>query len=93
MCAHPPGFLLRGAGRGLAPSSPTSASRRCYRNPKDGDAWDGEIGFVHEAVDRFLRVGDLDGEPDAYLCGPPPMVDATIELHTDVHHLDEGHIF
>jgi propane monooxygenase reductase subunit len=60
--------------------------------PGAEDAWDGEAGFVHDAVDRFLAAGDLDGEPDAYLCGPPPMVDAAIEMLVDQHNLDDARI-
>jgi propane monooxygenase reductase subunit len=39
--------------------------------------WDGEVGMVTDVVDRLE--GDLT-EVDAYLCGPPPMVDAAIAL-------------
>lgn len=43
----------------------------------DDDAdWQGERGFVHEAVDRWLKANDLEGEGDIYACGPPPMIDA-----------------
>jgi len=45
--------------------------------PGDAAAFEGETGLITDVVDR--------GEPslaaiDAYLCGPPPMVDAAIEL-------------
>jgi len=39
------------------------------------EAWDGETGFVHEVLGRYLRASPLDGEPDAYTCGPPPMIE------------------
>lgn len=43
----------------------------------DDDAgWEGERGFVHEAVDRVLRDLGIEGEGDVYACGPPPMIDA-----------------
>jgi NAD(P)H-flavin reductase/ferredoxin len=42
-----------------------------------GAAWDGERGLVTDAVAR--RMGSLRGY-DAYLCGPPPMVEAAREL-------------
>ena len=43
----------------------------------DDDAdWQGERGFVHEAVDRRLRELGIEGEGDVYACGPPPMIDA-----------------
>lgn len=40
-------------------------------------AWTGERGLITEVVDRLE--GDL-AEIDAYLCGPPPMVDAAVAL-------------
>ncbi len=40
--------------------------------------WAGETGLITDVVDRCEQ-GDL-AEVDAYLCGPPPMVDAAIEL-------------
>jgi propane monooxygenase reductase component len=39
--------------------------------------WDGETGLITDVVDRMEE--DLT-EVDAYLCGPPPMVDAAISL-------------
>ncbi len=44
------------------------------------DAWSGETGFVHEAVERVMRAQVLAGEIDAYTCGPPPMVDAVLPM-------------
>ena len=40
-------------------------------------AWNGETGFVTDVCDRLEA--DLT-EVDAYVCGPPPMVDAAIAL-------------
>ena len=48
--------------------------------PGGDDVWDGERGFVHEVVARHLREEALDGEIDAYCCGPPPMIDATVPV-------------
>lgn len=57
----------------------------------DEDEWDGETGFVHEAAERWLQqAGD---EIDAYICGPPPMVDASIEMLADGHGVDDARIF
>lgn len=42
-----------------------------------GEAWDGERGLVTDAIAR--RMGSLKGY-DAYLCGPPPMVEAARDL-------------
>lgn len=41
------------------------------------DRWAGERGLITDVVDRLE--GDL-GEHEAYVCGPPPMVDASMAL-------------
>lgn len=43
--------------------------------PSKGDDWAGETGLITEVVKR--RESTLEGF-DAYICGPPPMVDAAI---------------
>jgi propane monooxygenase reductase subunit len=45
--------------------------------PEPGDGWDGETGLITEVLDR--REGNL-ADHEAYLCGPPPMIDAAIPL-------------
>ncbi|NVK43563.1 MAG: 2Fe-2S iron-sulfur cluster binding domain-containing protein [Oceanospirillaceae bacterium] len=44
--------------------------------PEDGDDWSGFTGFVHEAVKHHF--GNRFSGHKAYLCGPPPMIDAAI---------------
>ena len=44
--------------------------------PRVGDGWQGETGFVHEAAVRHFN-GLFKGHK-AYLCGPPPMIEASI---------------
>lgn len=44
--------------------------------PRPGDDWNGETGFVHEALQR--RYDGMFAGRKAYLCGPPPMVEACI---------------
>ena len=45
--------------------------------PDDSDGWDGEVGLITDVVRRgessLVRT-------DAYVCGPPPMVEAALEL-------------
>jgi len=55
---------------------------------EDGD-WDGESGLITDVVDRLEE--DLE-EVDAYLCGPPPMVDAAIAL-LERRGVPESHIY
>jgi len=45
--------------------------------PDDSDEWTGETGLITDVVRR--HEGDLAGA-DAYVCGPPPMVEAALEL-------------
>ncbi|SNT63871.1 propane monooxygenase reductase subunit [Asanoa hainanensis] len=45
--------------------------------PDDGEAWDGEVGLITEVVKR--HESDLS-RAHAYLCGPPPMVEAAMPL-------------
>jgi propane monooxygenase reductase subunit len=52
-------------------------------------AWEGEAGLITDVVHRSER--DL-AEVDAYLCGPPPMVDAAIALLTQSG-VPESHIY
>jgi len=43
----------------------------------DQNGWTGETGLITDVVDRLE--GDV-GEVEAYVCGPPPMVEAAIAL-------------
>lgn len=43
--------------------------------PVEGESWDGERGLVTDTVEREEQ--DLS-EKEAYLCGPPPMIDAAM---------------
>jgi propane monooxygenase reductase subunit len=51
--------------------------------------WEGESGLITDVVDRLEA--DLT-EVDAYLCGPPPMVDAAIAL-LERRGCPESHIY
>ncbi|PIE11278.1 MAG: phenol hydroxylase [Rhodobacterales bacterium] len=54
----------------------------------DGDDWQGECCFVHEAVERAFE-GDFEGHT-AYLCGPPLMIEATIRTLMKGRLFEEG---
>jgi len=45
--------------------------------PMDEDHWNGKIGFVHQAVAK--QFADLS-EFDIYMSGPPPMVNAAVDV-------------
>jgi propane monooxygenase reductase subunit len=43
----------------------------------DEEAWDGEVGFITDVLRRHqLDLTDVD----SYVCGPPPMVEAAMEV-------------
>ncbi len=46
-------------------------------SPSASDNWTGETGFVHLLLDKYL---DKDTEKEAYLCGPPIMIDSSVDL-------------
>jgi Na+-transporting NADH:ubiquinone oxidoreductase subunit F len=48
--------------------------------PERAGEWDGETGFVHLSVDRHL---DGTTPRQAFLCGPPPMIEATERVLRD----------
>jgi propane monooxygenase reductase component len=50
------------------------------------------VGFVHEAADDYLAGGELQ-DPELYMCGPPPMIDAMAEVATEKHGVAEDQIF
>lgn len=54
-------------------------------DPLVTDEWQGFCGFVHEAANDYFE-GRLSGHK-AYLCGPPPMIDAAITM------LMQGRVF
>src|SRR5689334_20985936 len=55
----------------------------------DGEEWSGETGLITDVVERLED--DL-AEVDAYLCGPPPMVDAAIAMLERLG-VPESHIY
>jgi propane monooxygenase reductase subunit len=57
--------------------------------PDADAAFDGEIGLI---TDVIARAESGLADVDAYLCGPPPMVDAAIEL-LKANGVPEQHIF
>jgi Na+-transporting NADH:ubiquinone oxidoreductase subunit F len=49
--------------------------------PRAEDGWDGELGFIHDVLERrYLADHPSPEECEYYLCGPPLMARATIAL-------------
>ena len=57
--------------------------------PAEGESWDGEVGFITDVVRR----SEVDlRHAHAYLCGPPPMVEAAMPLLAQLG-VPEKHIY
>ena len=57
--------------------------------PAADEDWDGEVGLITDVVRRLAT--DI-GAADVYVCGPPPMVEAALELLPELG-VDEKRIF
>lgn len=57
--------------------------------PADEDGWDGEVGMITDVVEQHET--DLKGV-DAYVCGPPPMVEAALALLPELG-VDDERVF
>ncbi len=44
------------------------------------EQWEGDTGFIHLSADKHL---ELDSRRQAFLCGPPPMIEAVTEILTN----------
>lgn len=64
----------------IAHSLPNGSYIPVLSNADEGDDWEGETGFVTDAVARHLESGE---NVEAYLCGSPGMIDACIKVLTD----------
>ncbi len=61
----------------LAETHPSFSFIPALSEPHEDEPWDGERGFIHTVFSRhFTRPGFT---AQAFLCGPPPMIDAAME--------------
>ena len=61
--------------------------------PRPEDAWTGPTGFVHEvALQRYLLQHPAPEDVEYYLCGPPPMLRACLEMLENLG-VEPGSIF
>ena len=65
-----------GEFRALAKQHPNFSYVPALSNEPEGSDWQGARGFVHEAAKAHFPDGFAGNK--AYLCGPPPMVEACI---------------
>jgi len=48
--------------------------------PHPDDNWDGETGLITDVIGRYLDSNTPAKDLEAYLCGPGPMIDASIAI-------------
>ena len=49
--------------------------------PRPDDKWEGPTGFIHQVVyDNYLKDHPAPEECEYYLCGPPVMISAVINM-------------
>ncbi len=65
--------------KAIADRLPNGSYVPVLSEPDENDKWEGETGFVTDAVARYLKSGD---NTEAYLCGSPGMIDACIKVLT-----------
>jgi propane monooxygenase reductase component len=63
--------------RGLEEKLPGFRYVPALSEPADGDGWDGETGLITDVVQRLAGAVK---DAHAYVCGPPPMVEAAMPL-------------
>jgi Na+-transporting NADH:ubiquinone oxidoreductase subunit F len=67
--------------RGLEKKYDNFAFYISLSQPSPNDAWDGMTGYIHQCLyDHYLDKHEDPGEIEYYLCGPPPMIDAVVEM-------------
>lgn len=70
---------------GLAAQHPTFRWVPALSEPSPGDPWDGAVGFVHDIVlKQYLAHHTAPDECEYYLCGPPLMLGAVLEMLDDL---------
>ena len=73
----------------LAKKHPNFKVHYALSEPGEEERWEGETGFIHLSVDKWM---DDQARKQAFLCGPPPMIDAVTEVLA-AKHLQEDEIF
>ncbi len=63
--------------KALAAEHPNLTYVYALSDPLGEENWDGETGFIHLSVDTHLSGS---GKSQAFLCGPPPMIDAVTQI-------------
>lgn len=78
--------------QGLAERHPNFEFHVALSSVRPGDRWQGHTGFIHRvAYDRYLSGHPAPKELEYYLCGPPLMSSAVVDMLERLG-VDRGHI-
>lgn len=67
--------------------------RVALSDPKPEDNWKGDIGFIHQILyERYLKNHASPEDCEYYICGPPMMMDAVIDMLKELG-VEEENIF
>lgn len=62
-------------------NNPNFSWQTALSDPQPEDNWEGYTGFIHQVVyDEYLSKHEDPTEIEYYLCGPPMMIDAVINM-------------
>lgn len=74
-------LLYAGLFDRLAAEHPNFSWTPALSEPRPEDGWTGEVGFVHEVLERsYLAKQPRPEDCEFYLCGPPLMARATLAM-------------
>jgi Na+-transporting NADH:ubiquinone oxidoreductase subunit F len=77
-CRTPEDVFYLDKFRALTAEHPNFRVVYAVSEPHASDTpWDGETGLIHLVADKHL---DPDPHRQAFLCGPPPMIEATVQV-------------
>jgi len=69
----------------LAAENPNFEWKVALSDPQPGDDWQGDTGFIHNVLlENYLKNHEAPEDCEYYLCGPPMMNIATINMLHDI---------
>jgi Na+-transporting NADH:ubiquinone oxidoreductase subunit F len=78
----------------LAAENPNFTYVVALSEPREGDEWDGPVGFIHQVLhDEYLIHHEAPEDCEYYMCGPPLMISAVQKMLADLGVPDENVMF
>ncbi len=78
----------------LAEEHPNFTFHVALSEPREGDDWDGPVGFIHQVLhDEYLAHHQAPEDCEYYMCGPPLMISAVQKMLGDLGVPDENVMF